>query len=146
MGLTSSPLRLSASPTAILPSRLSLLGVLLKFTFIIFSVENLSFGHSVAICSLYGAYAYLLTSNLRLSLKISPSDIFFASSHFFVGPYPAAHHNTKKAAFRRPLVLLERAMGFGPTTSTLARLRSTPELYPHQCNFKNIDFCLNVIQ
>ncbi len=22
-------------------------------------------------------------------------------------------------------------MGFGPTTSTLARLRSTPELYPH---------------
>ena len=23
-------------------------------------------------------------------------------------------------------------MGFGPTTSTLARLRSTPELYPHQ--------------
>lgn len=27
---------------------------------------------------------------------------------------------------------LERAMGFGPTTSTLARLRSTPELYPHR--------------
>ncbi len=23
-------------------------------------------------------------------------------------------------------------MGFGPTTSTLARLRSTPELYPHR--------------
>ena len=27
---------------------------------------------------------------------------------------------------------MERAMGFGPTTSTLARLRSTPELYPHR--------------
>ena len=26
---------------------------------------------------------------------------------------------------------LERAMGFEPTTSTLARLRSTPELRPH---------------
>ena len=25
-------------------------------------------------------------------------------------------------------------MGFGPTTSTLARLRSTPELYPHRNN------------
>lgn len=25
-------------------------------------------------------------------------------------------------------------MGFGPTTSTLARLRSTPELYPHLCD------------
>ena len=53
------------------------------------------------------------------------------SDHFFVGPHPATPNNTKKAAFRRPLVLLERAMGFGPTTSTLARLRSTPELYPH---------------
>ena len=29
---------------------------------------------------------------------------------------------------------MERAMGFGPTTSTLARLRSTPELYPHLCD------------
>ncbi len=31
-------------------------------------------------------------------------------------------------------------MGFGPTTSTLARLRSTPELYPHLCDvvFNNI--------
>ena len=76
--------------------RLSLVGILLKFTFIIFSAENLSFGHSVAICSLYGAYAYLLTSNLRLSLKISPSEIFFASSHFFVTPHPATPNNTKK--------------------------------------------------
>ena len=39
--------------------------------------------------------------------------------------------------FYKLLILLnklERAMGFEPTTSTLARLRSTPELYPHyQC-------------
>ena len=34
----------------------------------------------------------------------------------------------KKGGFKK----LERAMGFGPTTSTLARLRSTPELYPHE--------------
>lgn len=26
---------------------------------------------------------------------------------------------------------MERAKGFEPSTSTLARLRSTPELYPH---------------
>ena len=29
---------------------------------------------------------------------------------------------------------MERAMGFEPTTSTLARLRSTPELRPHYSN------------
>ncbi len=68
------------------------------------------------------------------------------SDPLFRGSSSRHSNNTKKAAFRRPLVLLERAMGFGPTTSTLARLRSTPELYPHQCNFKNLDFCLNVIQ
>lgn len=27
---------------------------------------------------------------------------------------------------------MERAKGFEPSTSTLARLRSTPELYPHR--------------
>ena len=37
---------------------------------------------------------------------------------------------TKKSAFRR-IYKLERAKGFEPSTSTLARLRSTPELYPH---------------
>ena len=48
-----------------------------------------------------------------------------------------AHHlllltfKTKKAPLKGAFLLLERAMGFGPTTSTLARLRSTPELYPH---------------
>jgi hypothetical protein len=41
--------------------------VLLKFTFIIFSAENLSFGHLVASFSLCVAYACLLKSNLRLS-------------------------------------------------------------------------------
>ncbi len=29
---------------------------------------------------------------------------------------------------------MERAKGFGPSTSTLARLRSTPELRPHHQN------------
>ncbi len=29
------------------------------------------------------------------------------------------------------VTLGERVMGFEPTTSTLARLRSTPELHPH---------------
>ena len=32
------------------------------------------------------------------------------------------------------LFKLERAMGFEPTTSTLARSRSTPELHPHRCD------------
>ena len=31
-------------------------------------------------------------------------------------------------------VFLERAKGFEPSTSTLARLRSTPELHPHFVN------------
>ena len=38
----------------------------------------------------------------------------------------------KRPPFGGLFALLERAMGFGPTTSTLARLRSTPELYPHR--------------
>ena len=46
---------------------------------IYFSVANLSFGHSVAICSPRVAYANLLTSNLRPSLKISPPEIFVSS-------------------------------------------------------------------
>ena len=37
------------------------------------------FGHSVAFCSPRFAFACLLTSNLRPSLKISPPEIFFAS-------------------------------------------------------------------
>lgn len=52
---------------------------LLKFTLFIFKFANLSFGHSVAICSSRVAYANLLTSNLRPSLKISPPEIFFSS-------------------------------------------------------------------
>lgn len=37
------------------------------------------FGHSVAFCSPRFAFACLLTSNLRPSLKISPPEIFFFS-------------------------------------------------------------------
>ncbi|MBR1398679.1 MAG: hypothetical protein IJ564_00680, partial [Alphaproteobacteria bacterium] len=33
--------------------------------------------------------------------------------HFFVAPHPATPNNTKKAAFRRPLVLLEKSNGIG---------------------------------
>ena len=33
-------------------------------------------------------------------------------THFFVTPHPATPNNTKKTASQRPLVLLERAMGF----------------------------------
>ena len=51
--------------------------------------------------------------------------------HFFVAPHPTTPNNKKRLPFGNLLLLLERAMGFGPTTSTLARLRSTPELYPH---------------
>ena len=43
--------------------------LLLKFIFTVFSVANLSFGHSVAIFSLCGATACLLKSNLRPSSK-----------------------------------------------------------------------------
>lgn len=52
-------------------------------------------------------------------------------THFFEAPHPATPNNKKRLPFGNLLLLLERAMGFGPTTSTLARLRSTPELYPH---------------
>ena len=41
--------------------------VLLKFTFIVFELENLSFGHSVACFSLHVACASWLKSNLRPS-------------------------------------------------------------------------------
>ena len=48
-----------------------------------------------------------------------------------------AHAKIAAAAVRRlkceitALLILERAMGFEPTTPTLARLCSTPELHPH---------------
>ena len=61
----------------------------------------------------------------------APALIGFADRHtlvclsLVVGPLlrgSSSRHsnNTKKATYWRPLVLLERAMGFGPTTSTLA--------------------------
>ena len=40
--------------------------------------------------------------------------------HFFVAPHPATPNNKKRLPFGNLLLLLERAMGFGPTTSTLA--------------------------
>ena len=43
-------------------------------------------------------------------------------------PYP------KKIRHFGRIVLLERVKGFEPSTSTLARLRSTPELRPHRCD------------
>ena len=45
---------------------------------------------------------------------------------------------TKKGFAKAKPEKLERAMGFGPTTSTLARLRSTPELYPQEVEQGNI--------
>ena len=54
--------------------------------------------------------------------------------HFFVAPYPATPNNKKRLPFGNLLLLLERVKGFEPSTSTLARLRSTPELRPHRQN------------
>ena len=79
--------------------RLSLVVVLLKFIFYIYSMENLSFGHSVAIFSLCSAVACLLKSNLRPSLKISPPEIFFSSGNFslvFISPSGSNKKNTRK--------------------------------------------------
>ena len=49
-------------------------------------------------------------------------------------PYTACEILTKHEATapkcRNPLKRMERAKGFEPSTSTLARLRSTPELRP----------------
>ena len=90
---------------------------LLKFTFFIFSMENLSFGHSVAIFSLCGAVACLLKSNLRPSLNISPPEIFFASGSFSLVQIPTPIPNKKnhpKGWFSR----LVGVTGFEPATST----------------------------
>ena len=62
---------------------------------------------------------------------VLPSASRLCRPHFFVVPHPTTPNNKKRLPFGNLLLLLERAMGFGPTTSTLARLRSTPELYPH---------------
>lgn len=62
---------------------------------------------------------------------VLPSAFRPCRPHFFVAPHPTTPNNKKRSPFGNLLLLLERAMGFGPTTSTLARLRSTPELYPH---------------
>ena len=51
-------------------------------------------------------------------------DRFFCTGHHI----KPAHHQDLCGSFA--IKKLERMMGFEPTTSTLARLRSTPELHP----------------
>ena len=69
--------------------------------------------------------------------RLSASPAYFRPPLVLVGPtfswrlIPSLRITKKGLPFGNLLLLLERAMGFGPTTSTLARLRSTPELYPH---------------
>ena len=48
--------------------------------------------------------------------------------HFFVAPHPATPNNKKRLPFGNLLLLLERAMGFGPTTSTLATKKIIPKV------------------
>ena len=110
-------LRSSALPTGILKVCLSLVVFLLKFTFFVSYIENLSFGHSVAFFSLCDAVACSLKSNLRPSLKISPPDIFFASGSFSLVQIPTPIPN-KKTTSNGGFFCLVGVTGFEPATST----------------------------
>ena len=110
-------LRSSALPTGILKVCLSLVVFLLKFTFFVSYIENLSFGHSVAFFSLCDAVARSLKSNLRPSLKISPPDIFFASGSFSLVQIPTPIPN-KKTTSNGGFFCLVGVTGFEPATST----------------------------
>ena len=96
-------------------------------------VENFSTtGESLLVCKLATAThckRYKPSDRSDLVLRLYAT---LMEPDWDVIPLPAIKHKKKRqlAHYKK----LERAMGFEPTTSTLARLRSTPELYPHQNN------------
>ena len=81
---------------------------LLKFTFFIFSMENLSFGHSIAIFSPCGVVACLLKSNLRPSSTKNILRFFvFLRLSLVVGPLlrgSSSHFNNKKGRHKGDLL------------------------------------------
>ena len=68
--------------------------------------------------------------------------------HFFVAPHPATPNNKKRLPFGNLLLLLERAMGFGPTTSTLATKKIIPKgllLAFYHVNFTDIGMFSHIV-
>ena len=64
----------------------------------------------------------------RCLVGVLPSASRPCRPHFFEAPHPATPNNKKRLPFGNLLLLLERAMGFGPTTSTLAIKKIIPNV------------------
>ena len=104
----------------------------LLFPPLLITKKRLPFGNLLLLLERAMGLALPLRSRSAFRLTgVLPSASRPCRPYFFVAPHPATPNNKKRLPFGNLLLLLERAMGFGPTTSTLARLRSTPELYPH---------------